>query len=288
MKLGITGWLPGDPSAITPGILGEIREAGFSGVGVNFRVGLDGLTDGVCSGLRGRFADSGLDVVEMGMYSTNLVHPDAAVRAESVGSLQKAIGIAAKIGRPGVIAGSGSLNSQGAWFPHPENYQEPAHERMVAALKEAVKAAEAEGIVLALECHAFTALYSPKVAKRTIDEVGSKQLKIHLDVVNWITWQTIYRTGEAIRHMFELLAPGYILGAHSKGIEIENRLAIHMNETPAGAATDVLDHVAYLKEVAKLPANTYLVIEHTPVDLIPRTRDFVLAKAREAGVSFVK
>lgn len=286
MKLGITGWVPGDPAAINAQILSEIRAAGFSGVGVNFRVGLGSLTDGVCSTLRGHFADSGLDVVEMGMYQTNLVHTDAAVRAESLRSLQKAIGIAAKIGRPSVIAGGGSLNASGVWFPHPENYEELAHQRMVAALKEAVKAAEAEDIILGLECHAFTALYSPEVAKRTIDEVGSKHIKIHLDVVNWITWQTIYKTGEAIRHMFELLAPGYILGVHSKGIEIENRLAIHMNETPAGAPTDLLDHVTYLKEVAKLPANTYLVIEHTPVDLIPRTRDFVLAKAREAGVSF--
>ncbi len=288
MKLGITGWLPGDPAGITPRILSEIREAGFTGVGVNFRVPLDSLTDGVCTTLEGRFAESGLDVVEMGMYSTNLVHPDAAVRGESVRSLQKAIGIAAKIGRPGVIAGGGSLNPKGMWFPHPENYEEPAHERMVAALKEAVSAAEAEGIVLALECHAFTALYSPEVAKRTIDEVGSRNLKVHLDVVNWITWQTIYRTGEAIRHMFHLLAPGYILGAHSKGIEIEDRLAIHMNETPAGAETDRLDHVTYLREMAKLPPDTYLMIEHTPVDLIPRTRDFVLAKAKEAGVSFAR
>ena len=285
MRLGITGWLPGDPAQITPAILSEIREAGFTGVGANLRVALDTISDDACSTLRGRFADSGLDVVEMGMYSTNLVHPDASVRAETIRSLQQAIRIAAKIGRPGVIAGGGSLNPKGMWFPHPGNYGEPAHERMVATLKEAVKAAEAEGIILGLECHAFTSLYSPEVARRTIDEVGSKSLKIHLDVVNWITWQTIYKTGEAIRHMFEVLAPGYILGAHSKGIEIENRLAIHMNETPAGAETDVLDHVTYLKEMAKLPADTYLMIEHTPIDLIPRTRDFVLAKAKEAGVS---
>lgn len=288
MKLGITGWLPGDPAAITPALLSEIREAGFSGVGVNFRVPLDTLTDGVCSTLQGRFAESGLDVVEMGMYSTNLVHPDAAVRGETVRTLQKAIAIAAKIGRPGVIAGGGSLNPNGMWFPHPENYEEPAHGRMVATLKEAVKAAEAEGIVLALECHAFTALYSPEIAQRTVDEVGSRNLKIHLDVVNWITWQTIYKTGEAIRHMFELLAPGYILGAHSKGIEIENRLAIHMNETTAGAETDLLDHVIYLREMAKLPIDTFLMIEHTPVELIPLSRDFVLAKAKEAGVSFAR
>jgi sugar phosphate isomerase/epimerase len=275
--------LPGDPNAITDEKLREVRDLGFSGFGVSFRVGLDALTDEVCSALRGRFADSGLDPVEMGMYSSNLVHPDASVRAENVRGLQRAIGISAKIGRPCVNSGSGSLNPKGAWLPHPENAGDAAHDRMVSALREVVKAAEGEGVVVGLECHAFTALYSPEVARRTLDEVGSKSLKVHLDGVNWITWQTIYRTGEAIRHMFEVLPPEYIGGAHSKGIEIEDRLAIHMNETPAGAATDLFDHVAYLREIARLPANTYLVIEHTPVDLIPRTRDFVLARAREAG-----
>lgn len=286
MKLGISGWLPGDPAAMTPEKLREIREAGFAGVGVNFRVGLDTLSDSVCATLEGRFADAGLDVVEMGMYGTTLIHPDAAVRRANVDGLEKAIGIAVKIGRPSVITGSGSLNPKNMWGPHPGNYGWEAHGRLVAALKQAVKTAEAAGIILGLECHAFTALYSPEIAKRTIDEVGSDYLKVHLDVVNWITWNTIYRSGEAIRHMFDVLAPGYILGAHMKGIEIEDRLAIHMNETPAGAETDRLDHVAYLTEVAKLPASTYLVIEHTPADLIPRTRDFVLAKAKEAGVSF--
>ena len=286
MKLGITGWLPGDPKAMTPAALKAIKDAGFSGFGVNFRTGVESITDDVAANVGKVFADSGLDAVELGMYSTTLVHPDAAVRAANVDALAKAIKVAAKIGRPGVITGSGSLNAKSQWFPHPENHGEAAHERLVASLKEAVKVAEDYGIILGLECHTFTALYSAESAKRTIDEVGSKNLKVHLDVVNWITWETVYRTGEAIKQMFALLAPDYILGAHMKGIEIEDKLVIHMNETVAGAETDVLDHVTYLQEMAKMPADSYLVIEHTPVDQIPATRDFVLAKAKEAGVSF--
>ena len=286
MKLGISGMVPGDPAAITADVLRSVRKMGFSGAAVSFRTGLDSLTPDVCHRLRSLFAEAGLEMVELGMYGSNLIHPDPGVRAENVGSLQKALLVAAELGKPAVITGSGSLNPRGQWFPHPENHGSAAYERMVASLKEAVKVAEDSGVMLALECHTFTALRSPEVARQTVDDVGSASLKVHLDPVNWITWDTIYRTGEAISHMFEVLEPRYLLGAHAKGVAIEDRLVIHMNETPSGAEGDVLDCVTFLRHVAKLPADTYLVIEHTPLDLIPRARDYVLAKAKEAGVSF--
>jgi hypothetical protein len=96
----------------------------------------------------------------------------------------------------------------------------------------------------------------------------------------------VYNTGEAIAHMFDVLEPRYLLGAHAKGVNIENRLVVHMNETVAGAEGDWLDYVVFLRHMARMPKGTYLVIEHTPLDLIPRARDYVLAKAREAGVEF--
>jgi sugar phosphate isomerase/epimerase len=290
MKLGISGMLPRDVPAITAEVVRAIREAGFSGAAVNF-ASLDPLTPAVCRDLRALLGDGGVELVEIGMYSSDLVNTDPAVRSRDIRALEAALKVAAALGGstshgPAVITGSGSLNPKGAWFPHPDNRNPVTTARLVASLKEAMKAAEDLGVILALECHAFTALGTPEIARGVLDAVGSSSLRVHLDPVNWITWDTIYRTGEAVRHMFEVLPPRYLLGAHAKGIEIEDRLAIHMNEVPAGAPTDRMDYVAYLQEMAKMPVDSYLVIEHTPLDIIPKSRDYIVAKAREAGVAF--
>ena len=290
MKLGVLNWIPGEASAITADAISAVRKAGFSGAGVNF-ANLDALTPAVCHDISALFADGGVELVEMGVYGTNLVHPDPDVRRAELLSLEKALGIAAELGAsaahgPAVITGSGSLNPAGNWFPHQDNRSEATIARLVASLREVSSAAKAAGVLLGLECHTFTVLGTPEIARRVLDEVGSSSLRVHLDPVNWITWETVYQTGEAVRHMFEVLPPRYLLGAHAKGIEIENRLAIHMNEVPAGAPTDRMDYVAYLREMAKMPESAYLIIEHTPVDLIPRSRDHILAKAREAAVTF--
>mgnify|MGYP000687020299 CR=1 FL=1 len=55
-----------------------------------------------------------------------------------------------------------------------------------------------------------------------------------------------------------------------------------MNETVAGAPGDLLDYVTYLRCMARLPAETYLVIEHTPVDQIAVARDYVLPGLQRA------
>jgi sugar phosphate isomerase/epimerase len=284
MKLGVLGALPRGFGELTPAAIGSVRQMGFSGTGLPGGDDPAEVTTPRAEEVGRMFADAGVDLVEYGRYGTNLVDADNAAREAHVASLRHAFRVARAAGCPAVITGAGSRNPKGAWLPHPENRSEAVRDRLIAALRAAARAAEESGVLLGLECHTVTPLYDAASTRQILDEVGSPALKAHLDPVNWMTFETAYASGEATRRMFETLGPERILGAHSKGLVVEEKLIIHMSEGVTGAPDDVFDHAALLREAAKMPPEFYVVIEHVSVEQMPDARRHLLQVAKDIGV----
>jgi sugar phosphate isomerase/epimerase len=244
------------------------------------------ITDARAAEVGRMFADAGVELVEYGRFGTDLVNPDDGVRRAQVADLREAFRVARAAGCRTVITGAGSLNPRGAWLPHPENRAPATRDRLIASLKEAARAAEELGVPLGLECHTVTPLWDATTTVGILDAVGSPALKVHFDPVNWLTFETVYRSGEATRQMVETLGPERVLGAHSKGVAVEDRLIVHMNETVTGGPDDLFDHAALLRAAAAMPSGFYLVIEHLTVEQMPSAREHLLKIAREIGVAF--
>jgi sugar phosphate isomerase/epimerase len=230
------------------------------------------------------FVDEGVEIVEYGQYLTTLVHPDAGVRKANIETLHEACQVAKELGCPAVITGAGSLHPSNQWAPHPRNRKPETLERLIGSLREAVKGAEEEGVILALECHVVTPLWDVQTTNQVLDAVGSPALQVHLDPVNWMTFDTAYDNAPAIAEMFAVLGPGRIYGAHSKGVTVGEELIVHLRETYTGAPDDLIDHATILRELAKLPGNPYLVIEHLTVERMPSAKHHLLRIATEIGV----
>jgi sugar phosphate isomerase/epimerase len=286
VRLGVLGALPRSLNELTPAAIARVREMGFTGTGLPGGDDPSGVTTERAREVGRLFVDAGVELVEYGRYSTNLVTNDDAAREAGIASLREAFRVARAAGCPAVITGAGSLNPRSAWFPHPENFERGTLDRLVASLREAVKGAEDAGVLLGLECHTLTALRDAATTREVLDAVGSPALKVHLDPVNWMTVETVYRSGEATGRMFETLGPDRLLGAHSKGVAVEDKLIVHLSETVTGAEDDVFDHAALLRHSARMPSDFYVVIEHLPPDRMPAARQHLLEVASRTGVGF--
>jgi sugar phosphate isomerase/epimerase len=284
MKLGVLGALPRRFDELTPAAIANVARMGFLGTGLPGGDDPAEVSTPRAEEIGRMFVDAGVDLVEYGRYGTNLVDADNHAREAHVASLRHAFRVARAAGCPAVITGAGSRNPKGAWLPHPENRSPEVRDRLVAALRAASRAAEEAGVLLGLECHTVTPLYDAASTRAIIDEVGSPVLKVHMDPVNWMTFETVYDSGEATRRMFETLGPERILGAHSKGLVVEEKLIIHMSEGVTGAPDDVFDHAALLREAAKMPPDFYVAIEHLSVEEMPGARQHLLAIANQIGV----
>jgi sugar phosphate isomerase/epimerase len=287
MKLGVLGALPRRFDELTPAAIANVRRMGFAGTGLPGGDDPAEVTTTRAEEIGRMFVDADVELVEYGRYGSNLVDADNAAREAHVASLRHAFRVARAAGCPAVITGAGSRNPKGAWLPHPENRSPEVRDRLVAALRAASRAAEEAGVLLGLECHTVTPLYDAAATRSIIDEVGSPVLKVHMDPVNWMTFETVYESGEATRRMFETLGPERILGAHSKGLVVEDRLIIHMSEGVTGAPDDVFDHAALLREAARMPPEFCLAIEHLSVEQMPDARQHLLAVANQIGVEIL-
>lgn len=283
MRLGLANVLPRDLRDLDLKSLQQVRAAGFTGAAVSLEQHPAEVSPELIQRTRELYAEAGVQMVELGQYQSDLIHPDAAVRGQWIRQLQQALRVAQALGGPAVITGSGSRNPKSAWFAHRDNHTQPVLKLLIESLKEAVKAAEEYDTILALECHTATALKDPETTLQVLEAVGSPRLKVHLDPVNWITFATYFDNGRYIERMLKVLGP-HLLGCHAKDVVLEDRLIVHLDEAPAGQG--VLDYHTLLRELARIPGDPWLVIEHTPPEQVAAARAYVVQRAAEAGITF--
>lgn len=284
MKLGVLQALPAHLDDLSPERLAQIRAMGFTGTGLPTSYAPESIRPERARQIGRLFADAGLDLVEYGRYHTTLIHPDAQVRRDNIADLTAALRVARAAGCMAVITGAGSHNPGSAWWPHPDNYSRQTFDRLVESLREAVKPAEDEGVLLGLEGSTLTPLRDAQTTREVLEAVGSPALRAHLDPVNWITWDTIFDTGRAVASMFETLGPERLLSAHNKGVAAENKVGVHISETVTGAPDDIFEHAAILRVAAQMPSDFYLVIEHLSLEQMPAARRHLLGIAEHIGI----
>jgi sugar phosphate isomerase/epimerase len=284
MKLGITQLLPTTFAEIAIENIRQVRDLGFAGTAFNINDDPATISTKDAREFARKCQSEGVLIAEYCRYNTNFVN--SAARAESLSQVREACRVAQTIDCPVVIVGIGSHNPAGNWFAHKDNFSTASQGTLIPALREAAAIAADAGRILALECHVTTTLRDAATARAVLEEIGAPILKVHLDPVNWMTFETILDSGPAIDGMYASLGPQWISGAHSKGATLADKLIVHMDEIYTGGPGDRIDHAAVLRGLAALPGDLWLVIEHLAVADMPAAHATVLAAAKASGLSF--
>jgi len=282
MRLGVVAYVPRDIEEITPEVAQRVRANGFRSIFFSLQNDPADISDQKARSVREVLAADGVDVGQYWGRYGSLVRPESDHWPETMRLLDETMRVAAQLGCRCVIAPPGSLNPAGAYAPHRLNNSDQAMELLVERCREAVKPAEQHGIYLALEPHTLCILNTPERAKLLIDAVGSPALAIEWDPVNWLTFETLYASGEVIQRTYDLLGERLVTG-HAKDISPVNRLVVHLDETYAGNGE--LDYATFLRCFSRLEPWKTLYIEHTPEEHIPSAKQHIDTMARSIGVS---
>lgn len=292
MRFAVSGDLfPRHVDEFVEGMAARVREMGYTGVFTRFdRDDPFLVTDAQCHRVRDILRDYGLTMVQAIGFRPPLIHPDERVRCQAVSTLREAIRIAAALGSlschtgPGSIAQLGAKTSDwdGAWNPHPRNWDTICRQQLIKSLKEVALVAEDRGVVVGMEGHVLVTLNSAEMMRDVLDEVGSPAIRCDLDPVNWLTLDTVFRSGEAIDHMVDVLGQ-HIFNAHSKDVVVENKLVLHIDERPTGQG--VLDHDRLMRRIEDLGPERFLVVEHAAVEDLPAAKAFLDRKAAALGIT---
>jgi sugar phosphate isomerase/epimerase len=275
----VVGFVPRDPSEITPEVPRTIRRHGFVGATVPLPVPLEADPD-VLRRAGDVMRAGGVEVVQCNPQYEMLVHPDDETRRLGIRQLRAAARCARLLGAHNTYVRPGSLDPAGPWLPHSENTHPRTIERLVASLREVVKAAEDEGVPYAIEGAQCSPLDTPDRVREVIEAVGSPMLRFNADPVNFVgSLAQAYDNARVTEHLFDVLGDR-IACAHVKDIAVVGQLTVRLEEVPLGEG--VFDQVTFARRFQAAAPDRFFMLEHLGDDQYPAAKanlDRLLAAA---------
>lgn len=205
------------------------------------------------------FASENVVIAEVGAWR-NMMDPDSAKRNSALEYVTERLGIADQVGSRCCVDYAGSFNPQHPVGPHPRNFTNDFFDATVENCRKVIDAVKPKRTKFTIEMEKFIQPNGPDSYLRLIRAVDRPAFAVHIDIVNIIdTPARFYDTGSVIRETFRKLGP-WVTSCHAKDIQVIPEGHIHFIEIAPGKG--VLDYAAYLNELAKLPVDAPLMLEH--------------------------
>ena len=286
MLLGVAGLVPGDWKSIDGSVLDNVAEQGFKTVQIRID-DPQSLKDTDVKRLKSMFDARDFAMPQtVGNYGGNLIAEDENLRKNKIKFVKRMVNVSARLGSPNTYLRPGSLNPKGGWTPHPENHSNEVWDRLVDSTKQICQVAENEGIMIAVEGGTVCPVDTPQRVKDLIDAVGSKNLGLNMDPVNFIgSLDIAYDTTSLINEFYRLL-PDRIVGAHAKDFTVVSTLLPHFEESIIDKPESMLDNEAFLTGLQKVNPKAHVLVEHLPDDKIPVAAAGIRKVAERAGIEW--
>lgn len=243
MQVGIFAkTFPGTTAEV---VLRASAEAGYRTVQFNMAcLGLPAMPDAIAPAAAASVAKaaSATGVSLAAVSATyNMIHPDPAVRRDGLARLEVIAAAAHAMGTRLLTLCTGTRDPDDQWRGHPDNATPEAFADLLAEMEKALAIAERHDVDLGVEPELANVVSSAAVARRLIDAMGSRRLRIVLDPANLFEVAAADVRRRIIGDAVALLGPDVAM-AHAKDRDPQGRFV--------AAGTGVIDFPAFLSDLA--------------------------------------
>ena len=283
MLIGVAGALPARPADISPADVRHLAELGFQGTSVTLGEPGDFSPDDL-SRARSIVADAGLVIAQAnGRYGSLVGHRDAD-RRRGVDGLIDHMHATRTLGARTCYVRPGGLNPNGPWFAHPDHHLDATFDRALDSLRVATRAAEDLGVVLAFEGHVLSTIDRPERVTAILNAIDSPALSFNLDPVNFIgsIWDA-WRPNAVFDRLLDG-ARGRLTTAHWKDFTVREELVLHVDEVTPGEG--VVDHARWLMRLNAAQPDTWVLLEHLPLDQLAPAKQALDRAMAGAGLTW--
>jgi sugar phosphate isomerase/epimerase len=236
--------------------------------------------------IRVAFAEANIVLAEYGAYGINLLETNLTLRQKNIDEICHRLEYSDQAGVRCCVIHGGSYETGGWGKPNPANLSEKAFEETVKVVQSIVDSVQPAHAKLVMETEKYVFPDDPDLYQRLVKAIDRPAFGVHLDPVNIVSSPKLFYTNSTfIADCFAKLG-SYIVSCHAKDVTTVDHYPYHITETYAGDG--FLDYGVYLTELSKLPTDVPLMIEHLNAEQLPKAVDYLLRKAEEVGVSFVK
>jgi len=159
-------------------------------------------------------------VMLLGAYF-NMIHPDTNEVLKGVENFKKHLELARKLNISYVGTETGSLMGS-PWGYDPLNHSDESFEKVVLVTEELIQKAKDENVFVAIEGAWNHTIYSPKRLKELTDRIQSPNLKVIVDLYNFLNFDNHQNHLEILRRSIELLKNKIVI-FHLKDYIVESQ-----------------------------------------------------------------
>ena len=284
MKLGINPIPTLDWRQIDwPSRARQLRGMGFSSTTIFIHKPLESDPQDALP-IRQACEQAGLAVNQANGWYECLVNPDEVLRAEGIKGMQAVCRFGVILQSRSVYMRPGSLNPNGHWWAHPDNYSPQTFDRLVDSVRQVCRVAETEGVQVAIEGHVQTTLDTPERVRDLFEAVASPVLKFNLDPVNFMgNVRDVLNTPRIINALFDLMGE-HVVAAHAKDCGLAEAFTMQIHEVVLGTGT--LDYELFLHRFVETCPDKDFIIEHLPEEKISQARENLRKVTERLGMVF--
>jgi sugar phosphate isomerase/epimerase len=230
------------------------------------------------------YAAENVVIAEVGAWK-NMLDPDAAKRAENLKYVADRLALAEAVGARCCVDIAGSYHDKIWYGPHPKNFSKEFFDATVENCRKVIDGVKPKRTKFTIEMMGWAVPDGPEPYLKLLKAVDRPAFGVHMDVCNAINSpERFYRNGEFIAECFKVLGR-WIASCHAKDLKWEVEMNVHFVEVIPGRGS--LDYASYLKEVAKLPVDAPLMLEHLKTaEEYGEGRKYIQKVAAESGVAF--
>ena len=230
------------------------------------------------------FAAENVVISEVGAW-VNMLDPDAEKRRKNMEYVSSRLALAEAIGALCCVDIAGSYHPEIWYGPHPKNLSKEFFDATVENCRKVIDAVRPKRTKFTIEMMGWIVPNGPDSYLRLIKAVDRSSFAVHMDPCNGVNSpERFYENGAFISECFQKLGR-WIMSCHAKDLEWKPELNVHFVEVIPGRGS--VDYVTYLRELAKLPHQPPLMLEHLKTaGEYKEGTDYIRAKGKDAGISF--
>ncbi len=230
------------------------------------------------------FAAENVVIAEVGAW-VNMLDPDAEKRAKNLRYVTERLALAEAVGARCCPDIAGSYNPKVWYGPNPKNLSQEFFDATVENCRRVIDEVQPKRTKFTIEMMGWSLPDGPDSYVKLVRAVDRSGFAVHLDVCNGINCpEKFYRNREFIAECFRKLGP-WITSCHAKDLQWIPEMNVHFVEVIPGRGE--VDYRAYLTEVAKLPVDAPLMLEHLKTaEEYDEGKRYIMKVAQETGLSF--
>lgn len=194
-----------------------------------------------------------MDIPLLGAYF-NPVHPDKTVVKSGIDNFKKHLDISANLKAKYVGTETGSKMGS-PWGYVKENHSLQTREELVDVLVELATYAESIDVEFAIEGAYAHVAYSPEILRNIIDMVNSENIKVIVDLYNYLNIDNFEDRNSILEECFQYLKDDIVI-YHLKDFVIENNQLVQV-----GLGKGLMDFQHILNRIKQETPNAYLIFE---------------------------